>query len=152
MVIQLLSTGVLFLLFKKFLWIPVQGYFAKRADYIETQLNEASLANEKAKKLMTESEEQARQSALEYREVVEKAKEDALKKRDEIIAKAKEDAANKIEQAHREIEIQKQQARQEMREEMVNIAMDVATKVINKEMNIEENQQMVEDFVDQVTH
>ena len=42
LIIQLLSTGVLLFFFKKFLWIPMQAYFAKRADFIETQIQEAS--------------------------------------------------------------------------------------------------------------
>ena len=35
LIVQLLSTGVLLLIFKKFLWKNVMEYFAKRADYIE---------------------------------------------------------------------------------------------------------------------
>ena len=40
-VIQLLSTGVLLIIFKKFFWIPVQKYFQKRADFIESQIQDA---------------------------------------------------------------------------------------------------------------
>ncbi|MEG0277524.1 MAG: F0F1 ATP synthase subunit B [Coprobacillus sp.] len=151
-IIQLLSTGVLFLLFKKFLWVPVQAYFTKRADFIETQMNEATLANEKAKLLMMDSEKQARLSASEYRDIVERAKNDALKLHDQIIVDAKKEATSKIEQAQKEIEADKQQAKEEMREEMVNIAIEVASKVIHKEMNTKENQQMVEEFVEKVVN
>ena len=41
LIIQLCSTGVLLLVFKKFLWVPMQEYFAKRANFIESQINEA---------------------------------------------------------------------------------------------------------------
>ena len=68
-IVQLLSTGVLFLVFKKYLWVPVQNYFAKRADYIEGTVKEAEQMNKKAKALMEESQEQARQAAIEYREI-----------------------------------------------------------------------------------
>lgn len=78
-IIQLLSTGVLLLVFKKYLWVPVQNYFAKRAEFIEGTVNEAKDMNEKARALMEESEEQARQAAVQYREIVNLAKEDALK-------------------------------------------------------------------------
>ena len=150
-IIQLLSTGVLLLVFKKYLWIPVQNYFAKRADYIETQMNEAASANEKAKKLMIESEEQAKQSALEYQQIVERAKADALKVRDDIVEQAKKEAASKIDQAQREIEVQKQQAREELKEEVVKAAIEVVSKVVNKEMDTQANKSMVEDFVEKVT-
>ena len=78
-IVQLLSTGVLFFVFKKYLWVPVQNYFAKRADYIEGTVNEAKEMNAKAKALMEESDKQARQAAMEYRDIVAQAKEDALK-------------------------------------------------------------------------
>ena len=148
LIVQLLSTGVMFLIFKKFLWTTVQEYFAKRADFIESQMNEAKEMNAKAKEFMLDSETKARESAKEYRDIVEKAKQDALSTRDKIIDDAKKEVSLKVEQARREIEAEKAQAK----EEMVTIAMEVATKVMNKEMNSEENKKMVEDFVSKVTN
>ena len=151
-IIQLCSTGIMLFFFKKFLWTPMQAYFEKRANFIESTINEAKEMNEKAKTFMVESEEQARESAKEYRGIVERAKADTLKVRDDIVADAKKEAANKLQQAEREIEAEKQQAKEEMKEEMVGIAIEVAAKVLSKEMNTKENQQMVEDFVEKVVN
>ena len=52
LIVQLLSTGVLLLIFKKFLWKNVMEYFAKRADYIESTINEAKEMNEKAMEIL----------------------------------------------------------------------------------------------------
>lgn len=150
LIIQLLSTGVMLLVFKKYLWVPMQNYFAKRADFIEGQINEAKDMNEKAKAFMVESEKQARESAREYRDIVEKAKSDALKVRDDIIVEARKEAASKIEQAQKEIEAEKVQARDDMKEEMIDIAIEVATKIMNKDMNTKQNQELVEEFVEKV--
>lgn len=106
--------------------------------------------NEKAKDNMIESEEQARESAREYRDIVEKAKSDALKVRDDIVDQAKKEAASKLEQAQKQIEAEKQQAKEDMKQEIVSVAIEAATKIIEKDMNNQENQQMVEDFVDKV--
>ena len=103
-IIQLCSTGIMLFFFKKFLWTPMQAYFEKRANFIESTINEAKEMNEKAKTFMVESEEQARESAKEYRGIVERAKADALKVRDDIVADAKKEASNKLKQAEREIE------------------------------------------------
>ena len=54
------------LIFKKFLWVPVQEYFAKRADYIESTINEAKDMKEKAIVHINEAEKQARDAALQY--------------------------------------------------------------------------------------
>ena len=150
LIVQLLSTGVMLFVFKKFLWTPVQAYFAKRADFIESQINEAKDMNEKAKTFMVESEKQARISAREYRDIVERAKSDALKVRDDIIVEARKEAASKIEQAQKEIEAEKVQARDDMKEEIVDIAMEVATKIMKKEMDTKENEKLVNEFVEEV--
>lgn len=151
-IIQLLSTGVLFFIFKKYLWIPVQKYFAARADFIEGTVNEAKAMNDKAKDLMEESEEQARQAAVQYREIVELAKEDALKTKATIQEEAQQEYKAKIDQARREIETEKAQAKAAMKQEIVEVAIDVATKVMNKDMDTKTNKALVEDFVEEVVN
>ncbi|WP_050636913.1 F0F1 ATP synthase subunit B [Candidatus Stoquefichus sp. SB1] len=150
LIVQLLSTGVMLFVFKRYLWSPVQAYFEKRADFIENQIDEAKEMNEKAKTFVVESEKQARDSAREYRDIVERAKSDALKVRDDIIVEARKEAASKIEQAEKEIAAEKVQARADMKEEIVDIAMDVATKIMKKEMNTKENEKLVNEFVEEV--
>ncbi|WP_027090062.1 F0F1 ATP synthase subunit B [Thomasclavelia saccharogumia] len=151
-IVQLLSTGVLFFVFKKYLWVPVQNYFAKRADYIEGTVNEAKEMNAKAKALMEESDKQARQAAVEYRDIVAQAKEDALKTKAAIQEDANKEYKAKMDQARREIEAEKAQAKAEMKQEIVEIAIDVATKVMNKDMDTKTNKALVEDFVEEVVN
>lgn len=152
LIIQLISTGILLIIFRRFLWTPVQQYFAKRADFIENQINDAKNMNEQAKVFVEESEAQAKESAKEYRDIIDRAKEDANKVKNQIIEEARVEAQNKIDLADKEIEAQKLLARDEMRQEIVDIAIEVATKVMQKEMNTAENQQFVEEFVDKVVN
>ena len=151
-IVQLLSTGVLFFVFKKYLWVPVQNYFAKRADFIEGTVNEAKEMDDKAKMLMEESEEQARKAAVQYREIVNLAKEDALKTKATIQEEANQEYKNKLDQARREIDAERAQAKAAMKQEIVEVAIDVATKVMNKEMDTETNKSLVEDFVEEVVN
>lgn len=152
LIVQLLSTGVMFFMFKKYLWVPMQNYFAKRADFIESQIKEAKDMNEQAKTFIVESEKQARESAREYRDIVERAKSDALKVRDDILIEARKEAASKIEQAQKEIEAEKVQVRDDMKEEMIDIAIEIATKIMDKDMNTEQNKELVEEFVEKVVN
>ena len=138
LIVQLLATGVMLCIFKKFLWKPVQDYFAKRADYIEGTVNDAKNMQQKAKALMEESEEQSRAAAKEYRNIVEKAKVDAGKTRDSIIEKANEIEAEKI------------AAKAEVKNEIVNIAIDVASKIMNQEMDQKANEKLVDEFIKEI--
>lgn len=151
-IVQLLSTGVLFFIFKKYLWVPVQKYFAKRADIIEGTVNEANKMNDKARALMEESEEQSRQAAVQYCEIVNLAKEDALKTKATIQEQANQEYKVKLDQARREIEAERTQAKDAIKQEIVEVAIDVATKVMNQKMDTKTNKALVEDFVEEVVN
>lgn len=150
MITQLLSTGVLFYFFKKYLYVPLQNMIAKRAEFIEANVNEAKDMNAKAKIHMEESEQLAKASAIEYRDTIQKAKDDALIQRDKIIAEAKQVAAKNIAQAEKQIEFEKEKAQSEMRQEMVEIAMEATRKVLKKEMDEETNRDLIQDFINEV--
>ena len=150
LVVQLCSTGIMLLIFKKFLWVPVQEYFAKRADYIESTINEAKDMKEKAIVHINEAEKQARDAALQYHVIIDQAKEEGQKQKQKIVDEAQKEARNKIEAANKEIEAEKVLARAQMKEEIVDIAMEIATKVMNKDMNSKENEALVDEFVSKV--
>lgn len=152
LVVQLLATGVMLLIFKKFLWKPVQDYFAKRAEYIESTMTDAATMKDEAKKFVEESEKQARDAAVQYQTIVNKAKDDANVIKQNIIDEANQAAKVKMEQANREIEYQKEAAKAEIREEIVNVAIDVATKVMEKEIDTDTNRAMIDEFVDDVVN
>ena len=78
LIVQLLSTGVLLLIFKKYLWKNVMEYFAKRADYIESTINEAKEMNEKASANLETAEKEAREAASKYRDILDQARDDTL--------------------------------------------------------------------------
>lgn len=152
LIAQLISTGLLFLCFKKFLYVPLQKMLAKRADYIEGNIKESEDINQQAKLKLQESDDLARQSAKEYREIVDKAKEDALVESAKIIEEARMSADRKMVQAQQQIEVEKQKAQEQMQEQMVDIALSAATKIIQREMDTKANREYVDEFVREVSH
>lgn len=54
MIVQLCSTAIMLLLFKKYLWNYVLEFFQKRADFIEGNINDAKAKNEKASEYLLE--------------------------------------------------------------------------------------------------
>lgn len=153
LIVQLLSTGVLLLIFKKFLWKNVMEYFAKRADYIESTINEAKEMNEKASANLETAEKEAREAASKYREILESSKRWMVKKwNNKLLTKQTKKQELKLNKAQKEIETEKKQAQADMKQEIVDVAIEVATKVMNKEMNEEINKGLVEEFVDDVVN
>ena len=152
MIVQLCSTAIMLLLFKKYLWNYVLEFLQKRADFIEGNINDAKAKNEKASEYLLESEKQAKEAAKQYKEIIDQAKEDAVKAKSKIMDEANKQAQEKIEQARHEIESEKLAAQDEMKKEIVEVAVEVATKVMDQNMNTEVNKALVDDFVKQVVN
>ena len=150
MIVQLCSTAIMLLLFKKYLWNYVLEFFQKRADFIEGNINDAKAKNEKASEYLLESEKQAKEAAKQYKEIIDQAKEDAVKAKSKIMDEANKQAQEKIEQARHEIESEKLAAQDEMKKEIVDVAVEVATKVMDQNMNTEANKALVDDFVNRL--
>ena len=88
----------------------------------------------------------------QYKEIIDQAKEDAVKAKSKIMDEANKQAQEKIEQARHEIESEKLAAQDEMKKEIVDVAVEVATKVMDQNMNTEANKALVDDFVKQVVN
>lgn len=151
-IIQLCATGVMFMVFKKYLWNTVKAFMEKRAEIIEGNILEAKQINEKAKVFIEESENQAKAAAKEYREIIEKAKDEALMVKEGILEEANKEAKAKLVQADRQIEAQKLAAKEEMKQEIVEVALEVATKVMEKEIDYETNQKFADEFIKDIVN
>ena len=64
MVVQLCSTLVLFLLMKKFLWTSVQNFLGKRADKMQSDLEESE-AQKEAQNTMQKAEDRINKQKIE---------------------------------------------------------------------------------------
>jgi F-type H+-transporting ATPase subunit b len=148
--VQLAATGVMLLFFRKFLWGPMQEYFAKRSQMIETNIKDAKEMQEKAKVFVEESELQSRQAAIEYCDILEQAKQDAMHTKETMLADVQKEAKEKRKQAEIEIEAQKEIAKREMKEEIIQVALDAASKIMDKEMDKETNEALIKSFIAEV--
>jgi len=150
--VQLVATFIMLCIFKKFLWKPMMDFFAARADAIEKNINDAKDMRDQAQALMEESNAQARDAAVQYRDIIERAKDDAKKQSQVILDEADAEARKKLAAAREEIESEKAQARDQMKEEIVSIATEVAEKIMAKEITSSTNDEMVKAFVDEVVN
>lgn len=150
--VQLCSTGILLFLFKKYLWTKVLAYFEKRADYIEKNINDSKQMRDQAQKYLDESEANAKKSASQYHEIVEKAKQDALKERERVLNETREEVNRKLTQANLDIEMQKKQVQDQMKDEIVELATLMATRIMDKEVDIKTHEELMKDFMSEVTH
>jgi F-type H+-transporting ATPase subunit b len=92
-VFQIVNTLILYLVLKKFLFVPVTEFIQGRQDEIQSSYDDAEKTNEEAKNLKSEYENKLDKVEEEKQEILIAAKKKADEQGSEIIKESKEQAA-----------------------------------------------------------
>src|SRR6056297_1191896 len=149
-VFQIINTIILYLVLKKFLFVPVTEFIQGRKDEIKSSYDDAENTKEEAESLKKEYEEKLDNIKEEGQEILIKAQKKADERDSEIIKDSKEQAAKLKEKAEKDIEIEKKKALNDVKDEISTIAMMAASKVLGNEVDKDKNKQLVDDFIKEV--
>ena len=146
----LANTLILFLGLKHFLFKPVNKILEERQTAVDQTLRDAEDARDRAETAETEYREKLDKAKEESAELMRNATRKAQKRSDEIIAKAKADAAGIMQQNAEELEREKRRAEHELLGEVSGLAVMVAEKVVGREINPEDHARLIDEFIDSV--
>lgn len=151
MVVQLLSTLVLFLIFKKFLWKSVKNFFAVRAERMQTDLAESEKAKQDAQADREKASAQLKNASKQSEEIVNAAIKQAKDQKEEILAQANKEAEITRKKAEEQMEAERLSMQEAMKKEMVEVAMSAAGKLIGKDNAEKMDQKAIDAFVNEVS-
>jgi|SRR6056297_1858053 len=149
-VFQIVNTIILYLVLKKFLFVPVTEFIQGRQNEIQNSYDDADKKNEEAESLKKEYEEKLDNVKEEGQEILIEAQKKADERGNSIIKDSKEEAAKLKEKAEKDIEFEKKKALNDMKDEISTIAMMAASKVLGNEVDKNKNKQLVDDFIKEV--
>jgi len=149
-VFQIVNTIILYLVLKKFLFVPVTEFIQGRQDEIQNSYDDADKKNEEAEKLKSQYESKLDNVKEEGQEILIEARKKAEEKGNEIIKESKDQAAKLKEKAQEEIEQEKKKAVNDVKNEISSIAMLAASKVLENEVDEETNKKLVDNFIKEV--
>jgi F-type H+-transporting ATPase subunit b len=149
-VFQIVNTLILYLVLKKFLFVPVTGFIQGRQDEIQSSYDDAEKTNEEAKKLKSEYENILDKVEEEKQKILIAAKKKADEQGSEIIKESKEQASRLIEKAEQEIEIEKKKAINDVKDDISSMVIMAASKVLENEVDESRNKKLVDDFIKEV--
>ena len=147
---QLLSTLIIFLAVKKFLWKPVKNILAKRSEKIQESLDSAFTQNNEATKNLQESKKELEEAKASSKEIIESAKKEATDLKNEIINDAKRQAQDKFDQAENKIEQRKAEVYDELHDEMVNVAMAAVSKLLEEKATSKDDEKALDKYIKEV--
>lgn len=146
----LLNTTVLYLVLRKFLFVPVMNMIQARQEEIDTMYMEADNAKQGALALEAEYKEKLSQAAVTGERMVKEAMERGHSREEEILRQANEEASAIMAKASADIALEKKKALNDAKDEISDIAMAIAEKVVGRALNGEDHADLVNSFIDQL--
>ena len=151
MVVQLCSTLVLFLLMKKFLWTSVQNFLGKRADKMQSDLEESEALKKASSVDREKASQELGEASNKSQQIVDAAIKEAKAQKDAILQEAQKEAQNTMQKAEDRINKQKIEMVASMQKEMVDIAMAATEKLIGSKSDAQMDKEAVDSFVKEAT-
>lgn len=149
-IFQLINTLIIYLVLKKFLFVPVTSMMEKRKKGIEDALLEAENKNIEADKYKNEYIAKLETAEEEGKSIINQAMKNADVQSDKIIKEAKEEANQLKEKASKDIEREKKKAVNEIKDEVSSIAILAASKVLKDEIDEKKNKTLISKFIEEV--
>ena len=148
--ISLLNLLILFLLFKKFLFGPVNSMLAKRQSEIDARYEEADKANRAAQEDKLLWDEKIGSAKAESEDIIKKAQDSAKRQGENIVTKAKEQADSIVRQAQTQAELEMKKAHEEIKGELAELSTALAQKILEREVNADDHHDLIESFIEKI--
>lgn len=138
---------ILYLFFKKFLFVPIKNMIDARQKEIDDMYSDAESAQKNAAQLRAEYEEKMSHAEEESEQIVKKAVRKAQLKEEEILKEADRQAARTLERAQEQIALEKKQAINEVKDQVSSMAIGIASAVIERDVSESEHKELIDDFI-----
>lgn len=150
LVTQAIGFLLVVLVFRRFLWGPIQGIIDARRDEVEKTYSDAEEDRAKAAELKDEYEKHMAEVETEMRAKITEAAKEGQALREDIVAEARQKADQILERAEEEIGREKDKAVMEIKTRVADLAVGAAGKLIEERLDDDKHRQLVVKFIDQL--
>jgi F-type H+-transporting ATPase subunit b len=141
---------IVLIVLKMIAWGPLLKALNGREETIRTALENAEAQNKEAKILIEQNKKNLSEANAQAMKIINEGKEVANKIKDDIVNKANETTKKMIEQAKKEIEIQKETALEKIKDEISEVAIKTAEMLIKTNLDSEKQKKLIDDFITRI--
>ena len=141
---------ILYLLFKKFLFVPIKKMIDSRQKEIDDMYSDAEDARKSAGEMKVQYEEKINKAEEESEQIIKTAVRRAQLKEEEILKEADKQAERTMERAHEQIELEKKQAINDVKNQVSAMAIGIASAVIERDVSEGEHRDLIDDFINNI--
>lgn len=150
MIITAVSLIILYILYKKFLYVPVNTFLQERRNYIQSEIKDAKALKEKARLLREDQEATISKAEHRAQDIIEMSRKFGEEIKESIIQEAREEAREIILKAEKEIERQKKIALDEIKTMSIDMGVLIASKIMEEEISVDKQNYLIDKFIDEV--
>lgn len=148
--ISLANLLIIFWVFKRFLFKPVQKVMNARQEQVDKIYSDAEQDRSAAVSMKQEYEARLATAREEADGLVRNAVQTAQRRSDAIVAEANSQASHLKQKAEEEIARDKKQMLLDVKSEISDIAVSIASKVVEREIKKDDHERFVEEFIKNV--
>ncbi len=142
----------LLLVLGKFAWRPIVEAMDRREHTLAEQLAEAKRNQEASRQMLADHEQRMTNAALEVKQMLDQARQDAEIQKQKIIESAQAAAVAEKDRAIREISVAKNAALQDLANKSVETAVDLAGKIVRRQLTSDDHSQLIGDALQQFSN
>lgn len=146
----LLNTIALFLVLKKFLFVPVKKIIDDRQKEIDDLYLDANNAKKEAQNMRTEYQQKLSAAQETSERLVKEAVSRGQAREEEIVRQANQEASAILDKASADIALEKKKAINDAKDEISDIAMAIAGKVVGRQLNGADQATLIDHFIDEL--
>lgn len=147
---QLCATAVLFFLMYKLAYKPVKKILDTRSEYEQSRISEADALKEENTRLNEEAKQSILDANKSAEEIVASAREEAEIIKKELVEQGKEHSRQMMENAQKEIEVQRSKMLQDLHAEIVDATISATEKMLKVKIENQEDKDNIDTFVKEV--
>ena len=148
--ISLANLLIIFWVFKRFLFKPVQKMMNARQEQGEKIYSDAEQDRSAAVSMKQEYEARLATARKEADGLVRNAVQTAQRRSEAIVAEAASQASHLKQKAEEEIALEKKQMLQDVKSEISEMAVSIASKVVEREIQKKDHENFVDEFIKNV--
>ncbi len=149
-IIVVITLAILYIIFKKFLYVPVSVFLQERRNLIQSQLKDARDLKNEAEELIKSQDHILSNARLQGKEIVETARKHGEELKDSILLEAKKQAKVIIQKAEKEAEKQRLLLLEEMKDQSVDMGIFIASKIMEEQIDVDKQNYLIDKFIDEV--
>lgn len=148
LIVQIGGFLLMLLIFKRFLFKPIQGILDARRREIDSQFENAEDDRKAAAELKVQYEQHLANVDAEMRAKITEAAKEGQTLREEIVAESRKQAEQVLARAQDEIGREKDKAVLEIKTRVADLAIGAAGKLIEESLDSAKHRQLVDRFID----